>query len=190
MWRGKLGSRFLGLAEALPTSRRQGHCHRELTLQPSCPFLAPQPRNCPSPGLTGASPQSGTSHKAQVPMSAGQSSCTVPSSSGDACKSLYLLGPRPSTCPPVPPQRWPSGAPVSFEQTPGFQLEERPGRGSGCQQPGVESPPLRPACSVRSCCLPINHGVQWTQREPGDGPTERWGLEECRGRAGQAPARA
>ena len=80
-----------------------GPLHRELTLQPSCFFLALQPQNCPNLGSLVPAPKV---PRATKPMSARQNSIYSSLVMGIHTKAFfpgtpYLL-------------RWPSGAPGSF----------------------------------------------------------------------------
>lgn len=82
---------------------------------------------------------------------------------------------------------------MPFEQTPGFQQEERAEQsGAAAGSLRVELSPLWPTGPFPSCRLPINHGVQWARQEPSQaGDVPEWGsrgLEECRGAATQALA--
>ena len=58
-------------------------------------------------------------------MGGGERGYPVLSRMGAPCGSPYGLGPRMHASPPTPAMERPSGAQVPFEQTPGFQQEER-----------------------------------------------------------------
>lgn len=109
---------------------------------------------------------------------------------GASCRSLYGLRPHMHASSPTPTTEQPSGARVPFEQTAGFQQEERAEQsGAAAGSLRVELSPLWPTGPFPSCRLSINHGVQWARQEPSQaGDVPEWEVGDWRN-AGALPRR-